>query len=311
MPLKSMTGYGISESQFEDCSYRCEMKTVNSRFIDVNVRLPKTLASLENKIIRLVKKRLNRGKVDIYIDFNTIASSDSLPVVDSKALTHYISQVNLAKKSLVDAGVDFDFDKLDFYSLTKLEGVLQTKNTQSSQDVVSQHEGRLMGCIEKSLSQVVASRETEGAELRKALDSFLQNIAKTRSFIEQNIEKLQSDLYENYKRKLNKFLKKLADTGHSVATSFTEERLLTEVGILADRSDIQEELTRLAAHENEFHNILEVGDNIGRKLDFLCQEMHREINTISSKIMDIEISKHTLSIKQMIEHLRQQIQNIE
>jgi uncharacterized protein (TIGR00255 family) len=124
-------------------------------------------------------------------------------------------------------------------------------------------------------------------------------------------EQIQKHLFDNYKKRLERLLGSLEETGQKISSMLPEERVLAEVALLVDRSDIEEELTRLSAHEVEFKRLLKGGEEVGRRMDFLCQEMHREVNTISNKLTQLEVAQHSLSLKQAVERLRQQVANIE
>lgn len=306
MPIKSMTAFGSGECDSELFQYRCEVKTLNSRFIDTNVRLPRSLSALESTIVSEVKNSLKRGKVDISFDLSPLNRAARLPSLNEDAIRHYE-----AVGSRVQEMAQGYPRELSVYEFLRLDGVLEAHQRKSADDLLVMHKDGMLDALRKALTKVIEAREGEGQALKPALESLVKDVTLSRTEVSKHITEIRAHIFENYKKKLDTLLENLGETGAKIAESLNQDRITTEVAILADKSDIEEELIRLEAHELEFLKTLEEGKEIGRKLDFLCQEMHREVNTISSKVSQMEISKHTLGMKQAIERLRQQIQNIE
>ena len=297
-----MTAFGRGEVKNDIGFYCCEIKTLNSRFIDTNIRLPRQYMAFETEIISLIKNTLKRGKVDITFEIKTSKPSKAGSKLNTDVAEHYID----ISKKLVEMGATTGFSS---YELAQFEGVLESEDT-TSNDISIHHEA-ILNSVNLALKQVTTGREAEGEKLKIALSSLLTDLGNETKEIELKASEIQKHVYSNLKNKLETLLQKTSDAGESVAEIVTPERLASEACILADKSDIEEEITRLKAHEEEFRKLINKGTQVGRKLDFLCQELHREANTVSSKMTGLEISRHSLELKQIIERIRQQIQNIE
>ncbi|SMF33982.1 YicC/YloC family endoribonuclease [Pseudobacteriovorax antillogorgiicola] len=306
MPLKSMTAFGSGEHDTPEFQYRCEVKTLNSRFIDINVRLPRSLSALESIIISEVKNSLKRGKVDISFDLTPVNSAARLPKLNEDAVHHYESLGSRVQE--IAQGYP---KELSVYEILRLDGALESYARENADDLIALHKPAMLESLRAALAKVIAARESEGAALKPSLTELVKQVTSNREAVAQHTDTIREHLFDNYKKKVEGFLEKLGDVGTRVQDAMPEDRLLAEVAVMADKADIAEEITRLSAHEVEFAKTLDSHDDVGRKLDFLCQEMHREVNTISNKVSQLEIAKHTLGMKQAIERLRQQIQNIE
>lgn len=305
MSLRSMTAFGAGEYLSATHQYQCEIKTLNSRFLDHHIRMPRKLSSLEPQIIKLVKSKLSRGKVDIFIDIQKVQSDNSsLPQLNKDALEHYLTMLEPLKEL---SGIE---SKLSLSQILRLEGVLLSQSEQNTDQAELHHEG-ILKSLERALEQVIISRSEEGSALAPSLTELIAKLSNSRSIVTKNAEVINESIFDNYHKKILSFLDKAGEAGQQILAQTSKERLLTEVAILADKADIKEELVRLEAHETEFLATMKKDISIGRKLDFLCQEMHREVNTISSKISQLEIGKQTLEMKQTVEQLRQQVQNVE
>ncbi len=308
LSLKSMTAFGSGEIQAANTIYRCEIRTLNSRFCDISIKMPRSLIALEPQLINRAKERLSRGKVDVFLDLLPIDRSSTLPQLNQAAVEHYLALGRqLAERcgeSLLPLGT---------YEFLRLEGVLENQNTlsSSSEEWMRKHEAGLFAAVNQAFTALVKQRESEGQALGKALEKLLEQIGDDRRAIFEKRELIQKNVYDLYKKRLDRILVASDETGQKIRHMLPEERILSELAILTDRTDIDEELTRLEAHEEEFRRLLLGGEEVGRRMDFLCQEMHREINTISNKLTQLEVAQHTLSLKQAVERLRQQVQNIE
>jgi uncharacterized protein (TIGR00255 family) len=306
LAIQSMTAFGMGETSSTDYHYRCEIKTLNSRFVDVNLRLPRALNALETDIIATCKRRLKRGKVDVSLDVTAQNVGARLPQLNEDAVRHYQSLANRLQNLAGEKS-----RHLSIYEYLRLDGVLETHTREAVDDIIKLHRDGVINSLNQALDQVIEGRRKEGQALAKAMKELLQTIGKERQVIASQSETLQSQIYQQYRKRLENLLKNLGETGHSITQQLPDDRLLAEVAILTDKSDIAEELTRLATHEQEFSKTLEQEGEVGRKLDFLCQEMHREINTVSNKLNHSSVTSNTLAIKQTVERLRQQVQNIE
>jgi len=301
-----MTAFGSGETTSPTTVYRCEIRTLNSRFCDISIKMPRSLIALEPGLINKVKERLVRGKVDVFLDLVPLDRTAGLPRLNAKAVNHYLE----ASQSLSQAA-QIELKPLSAYELLRLEGVLENQYAVNSEELVHTHEAGVSAAIDKALANVLVQRRSEGRALEPAFVKILETMQLDREAILNKRELIQKHLYENYKKRLEKLLNSLEETGQKLTGLLPEERLMSEIAILIDRSDIEEELTRLAAHETEFRRLLQGGEEVGRRMDFLCQEMHREVNTISNKLTQLEVAQHSLSLKQAVERLRQQVANIE
>ncbi len=313
-----MTAYGYGEHQENGQVYYCEIRTLNSRFLDTSIKLPRSLIALETEVLGVVKDHLQRGKVDLFFSIPSLETKKNLPTLNPEAARHYLDLFREIRTVLQKAAPNEIFT-LNQYLVSsvseffKLEGVLQFAETSSSspQDELNTHKNGLLTALAKAIEQVKIARRTEGTNLEKALLSVLEEIEREHGAIISKAPAIREQIYSSYVKRLELFIRHMNEKEIKAPQGLPEDRLLTEIAVLSEKSDIEEELTRLSSHIAEFKSQISGGDAVGRKLDFLCQEMHREINTLSNKLVQIEISQHTLSLKQSVERLRQQIQNIE
>lgn len=303
MTLKSMTSFGRAELSTPFGSYRCEIKTLNSRFIDASIKMPRTFMALETEVIGMVKQALKRGKVDVLFDIRPTSNSDQLPAINLDAIAHYLNE----QQKVLQVGGQ---GPLNIAQLFQLEGVLKLSK-QSSEDQLKTHQEPILKVVKLALEQVIEGREKEGLWLQSALLSLLKTLKQEVATVEALSKDIQIQLFEQVAKKVEALMEKLSSREKAQALSVSPDRLAQEVALLADKMDITEEITRLQSHCMEFDQLVHRGHDIGRKLDFFCQEMHREVNTISNKLSGVQIVKHSLEIKQIIEKIRQQVQNIE
>lgn len=307
MTVCSMTSFGRGEMSGAHGSYRCEIKTLNARFLDINVRMPRSLMAIETQIHAKVKEALGRGKVDITVDWRPNVDQAGLPQVSATAVMHYGNLFNEAQSALDGTGVTMA--PLKFGELLRQEGVLVSGGG-IDEGQLAAHADALFGVLSLALDQVQDGRQREGLKLKDALSKVVDEIAEDVGEISNRIGGVQEDLAAQLRQRLDALWEMLG-TELKGAGKLPEDRLITELCLLQDKHDIAEELTRLDAHIGSFRNLLEADGRWGRKLDFLCQELHREVNTIGSKVSQLEVSNHVISIKHAIERLRQQVQNIE
>lgn len=301
-----MTAFGSGEVQTDSTVYRCEIRTLNSRFCDVTIKMPRSLIALEPSLIKHSKERLSRGKVDIFLELLPLDRSASLPRLNAAAVAHYLE---LSRQLSGQCGESLL--PLGTYEFLRLDGVLETTLAGSGEDAVRAHEASIFTVIDQAMNNLLVQRQKEGQALAEALHKILDHISFDREQVTLKRDLIQKQVYDTYKKRIERILNHSEESGQKVRNMLPEERLLNELAILADRSDIDEELTRLAAHEQEFRRLLAGDEEVGRRMDFLCQEMQREINTISNKLTQLEVAQHSLSLKQAVERLRQQVQNIE
>jgi len=291
--IKSMTGFGRYESSDENRKITVELKAVNHRYLDLNLKMPKKLNFFDSAIRNLLKKYIQRGKVDIFITYEDFTETNVCVKYNKELAAEYLSYLN---KMAEDFSLDND---IRVSSLSRYPEIL----TMEEQTI---DEEKLWQLLDKALKGAaegfVETRIKEGEHLR---DDLLEKLNGMLSHVEFITERSPQIIAE-YKQKLEEKVKALLED-----TKVDEGRLLTEVTIFADRVCVDEELVRLRSHIETTRDILMQGGGIGRKLDFIAQEMNREANTILSKSNDLEISNRAIELKTEIEKVREQIQNIE
>lgn len=291
--IKSMTGFGRSEVSNEDRKITVEMKAVNHRYCDISIKLPKKLSFFEAGIRNILKKYIGRGKVDVYIIYEDYTENNVCVKYNPDLAKEYY--VNLMK-------ISEQFD---------VENDIRTSVLSRYPDVLTLEEqtideGELWALVEEAVSTAaeafVETRITEGANLKTDLISKLNGMITLVEFVEERYPKTVNEYRGKLLAKVTELLQD---------TKVDESILLTEITVYADKICVDEETVRLKSHIDNMINTLNDSDNVGRKLDFIAQEMNREANTILSKVSDIEITNKAIDLKTEIEKVREQIQNIE
>ncbi len=298
--IKSMTGFGRSERSDENRNIIIEMKGVNHRYSDISFKMPKVLAPFEIKMRNILKEYIQRGKVDIYFTYEDASEGNSSVYYNEVIAREYYEYIERISKT-------FDIaNDLKASQLSRFPEVLSLKEKSTDENELWQF---VEGALREACEDFLKAREDEGKRLYDDLMGKLDNILK---LVEQ-VEKRSPDIIAEYRNKLSDKVKELlADS------SIDEGRLATEVTIFADKICVDEETVRLRSHVSSAKEVLshaeasdQSNDSIGRKLDFIAQEMNRESNTILSKANDITISNIGIDLKTEIERVREQIQNIE
>lgn len=291
--IKSMTGFGRCEVQKDSRKFTVELKSVNHRYLDVNIRMPKKLNFFETAIRTLLKSYANRGKVDIFITYEDLSQTQVSVKYNAALAAEYMKYL---KQMEEEFGLEND---VRVSTLSRYPEVFTME--EQSEDEEELWNG-LKEALEGAFTQFVETRKTEGENLKKDITSKLDFLSEQIGFIEERSPQIVAE----YRAKLEDKMKELlADT------QIEESRIASEVILFADKICTDEEVVRLKSHISHMRNTLEEKDEIGRKLDFIAQEMNREANTILSKANDIEVSDHAISLKTEIEKIREQIQNIE
>lgn len=291
--IKSMTGYGRHREVIDGRDILCEVKSVNSRYLDTNIKIGRMYNALEDTVKQYASSRVSRGKMDIYISIDNIQGDDNGLAVNEKFLESYVKLLRDIK-SRYELGGD-----VTIQTVAGRNEVFVT--TRPDEDTEAAGKALLI-VMEKAFDSFTAMREAEGEKLKADLLSHLSVLENIRVDI---VERAPESIKEN-NEKMKARVRELLD-----GANYDESRLLTECAIFADKADISEELARLDSHFSQFKKILEENVPVGRKLDFLVQEMNREVNTIGSKCNDSEIAKSVIEAKSFIEKIREQIQNIE
>ena len=292
--VRSMTGYGRGEHIAEERKFTVEMKSVNHRYNDMTIKLPRSLASLEDKIKKRIMRDVFRGKTDVYISFETFSAADVDVKLNETLAAAYIEKLNLLEEKF---GLTGSESKLEL--VAKFPDVVTVEKAQQEEAVIWD---ALVPALDEAVEKFVSMRTVEGENLKK--DILLKG-EKIKTLVAEVKERSPLVVVE-YQEKLHNRLKDLLDS-----VDVDPQRIATEVAVFADRGCVDEEVTRLESHLVQLKDILEGGGQVGRKLDFLIQEMNRESNTIASKANDIQIVKATIELKSEIEKIREQIQNLE
>ncbi len=291
----SMTGYGRSVQTADGYTFTVEIKAVNHRYKEIIFRMPKELLFHEEHLKKLVSERVKRGRVEIYITMEKSASVEETVAINYNVLNAYLHAMETIRREY--PAVQGSVTVAD---IMKLPDVFMRDQRQLA---IEESVQMLEAAVEEALQELVNFRATEGEQLAKDCRIRLQSVQESL----QSIEELADEVVVEYREKLAKRLEDILSE-----TAFLDAgRLTAEVAIYADRASIAEELTRMQSHVQQFYMFLESQEPIGRKLDFLVQEMNREINTIGSKSSSIVISKYVVELKSELEKIREQVQNIE
>lgn len=291
--VRSMTGYGRGEHLAQDRKFVVEMKSVNHRYHDLNIKLPRVLASLEDNIKKCIAKNVFRGKIDVYVSFETFSADDVEIKLNESLAKAYAEKIHILEDLLQQKNEDI-------VSLTaRFPDVIVVEKAQKEEEVMW---AGLLPALEQALENFIAMRQREGENLKQDI---LQKANRIQNLVD-DVKVYAPTVVVEYQEKLQNRLKELLDK-----VDVDPQRLAMEVAIFADKGCIDEELTRLDSHLKQLNEMMEQGGQVGRKLDFLVQEMNRESNTIASKANDIQIVKATIELKSEIEKIREQIQNLE
>ena len=293
--INSMTGYGEAQGEINSVIYTVEIRTVNNRYLKTNVKLPESVAFLEEDIDKLLRKNLSRGTVNYVLQLKNV-SANALFDIDERGLRAYIE-----KLSRVGSSADIKCT-IDIGSLLVLPGIIQP--IPPDEKAAKQIKEMVLSITQKAIDQLKQMRATEGAALAADLDGHCKAIKQgLEQICSRNVAVLQE-----YQKKLKKRVDELLA---EAKLKLDEETLAREVAIFADRSDISEEIARLGSHLQQFTESCQANTAAGRRLDFISQEMLREANTIASKASDTEVVRYVIDIKCRIDRIKEQVQNIE
>jgi uncharacterized protein (TIGR00255 family) len=291
--IRSMTGFGRGESQSEGRVFLVEIKSVNHRYCDIFIKIPKQLSFLEDKIREVIGKSLSRGKIDIYVSYENHGEDSKSLSLDEPLAKAYLKAVELLRDNYNLK------DDISVSLVSKFPDIIKVEKADEDEELLS---SLLKSALDKAVQALIRMRENEGSELKNSL---LEKMSNMESII-KDVSARSPEVVREYKQKLETRIKELLEQ-----QTIDENRIATEVAIFADRCSVDEEIVRLGSHIIQFREALGMQMPVGRKLDFLVQEMNREINTIGSKANDLNITKNVIEIKSEIEKIREQIQNIE
>jgi len=291
--ILSMTGYGKGTAVNEKWQADVEVKSINSRYLEVFLKFPPLLANKEYELRELIKSKIRRGKLNVSIQIKKNGYEEEVVSLDEPRLKNYLSLIKKIKKS---AKIN---DKI------KLEHILISRDifTASVDEISDKDFEVIKKSVINGIDALLLMKKNEGNELEKDLKKRVKSIEKYLNLIEKDAQSSVSDHFVKYKEKVKNLLED--------NININNDRLETELAMMAERADITEECVRLRSHIKFFMNSMDKEEDPGRKLNFLCQEMNREANTISAKTLSTEITHNSVYIKEEIERIREQIQNIE
>lgn len=291
--IKSMTGYGSAKGTVEGIEVSVELKSVNNKFLDTSVRMPRSFLFAEETVKQAVSSHISRGKVDVFVTVDSSMADDVVVRVNEPLLKGYLDALKLISDKY---GIESD---LSVMNLSRIPDVLSVEKKELDAEAVADG---IRNIAEKALCDFDRMRIVEGEKLKADVLSKLKNIEDYVSIIERD----SPNTVKEYREKL---FAKLTDVLGS--SDIDESRILTEAAIFADKIAVDEETVRLRSHIAQLKNMLETGSPIGRKIDFLLQEFNREANTTGSKCQNSDIAHVVVDLKSEIEKIREQIQNIE
>jgi uncharacterized protein (TIGR00255 family) len=291
--IKSMTGYGRAQAQLHGRDITVELRSVNNRYLDCSVKLPRIYGFAEDAVKAQVKKAVSRGKVDVFITVQATEAAQVAVSINRPVLEGYLTALH---QIAADYGVT---DDITVMSLSRLPDVLTVQKQEEDEDEV---QADLMAVLDEALARYDAMRTVEGQALEDDLRSRAQTILDRVAVVEARSPETVAEYRARLTRKMEEVLS---------GTAVDESRILTEAAIYADKVAVDEETVRLRSHLAQLDDMLSGGGTIGRKLDFLLQEMNREANTIGSKCNDVDLARTVVDIKAELEKIREQTQNIE
>ncbi len=291
--LKSMTGYGRAQQTIEGKDILVEIKSVNHRYFEFSARTPRAYGYLDDKLKTLANSSISRGKVEMSVSIFTVEGKDTAVELNVELVRGYISALRAIQQEMNLR------DDLSLSSVTRFQDVFQVTKTAEDEDAVWNSVSQV---AQEAVERFVSMRMIEGERMVADISARLDSIGESVERVEEQSPKTQAAYRERLYGKLKEILE---------GKNIDEQRVLTEVAIFADKIAVDEETVRLKSHLRQFRQLIASAEPVGRKLDFLVQEMNREVNTIGSKCQDVEITNLVLGMKAEIEKIREQIQNIE
>ncbi|NLC87424.1 MAG: YicC family protein [Clostridiaceae bacterium] len=291
--MKSMTGFGRAKLEKNNRIYNIEIKSVNHKYSDISIKLPRSLSYLEEKLKKEINSNISRGKIDVYVSFENYSESDKKVIINTELVKEYMKQFEIiAKENHLAMNIPIT-------EITKLPDVLTLKETEDDEEII---EKELLECMREAINNFIFMREQEGIKIKEDLKERINNVENE----QQKISTYSTRLVQEYVVKLEERIKEILKTN-----IIDQSRLAMEVVLYADKCSVEEELTRLKSHISQFNKLIQEEGPIGKKIDFLLQEMNRETNTIGSKAGSLDITNLVVNIKTQLEDIREQIQNIE
>ena len=289
----SMTGYGRGYAEEDGRSFQVELKSINNRYLDLNIKLPRQLISLEDSIRKYISSKISRGKIDVFITQDKFKQEDIVINVDEQlAEAYYTAFESLKKKFNLK-------DEVSLMLLSKFQDIITIEKKEEDLDATL---NTLLKAVDEAIKNLTGMRQVEGKRLESDILLRCDLISNYVEEIESRADSVVDEYREKIKQRVTEYLAEV---------ELDEARLLNEVAFFADKSNITEEIVRLKSHLAQMKSTIILNEPVGKKLDFLVQEMNRETNTIGSKANDLSITNMVVNIKSEIEKIREQIQNIE
>lgn len=300
--IRSMTGYGRATGSAADCDITVELRSVNHRYFDCNVRLPRMYLYLEDAIKTRVSEAVSRGKVDVFVTIEKKEGAAPKVSLNRATAEAYLDAIGELRDMKQLSGIRLEqILRVDLVDIAKLEGVLTVESNDASEDEMK---AAVLGALDGAIASYLDMSRSEGARLET-------DILDRAATIEEAVGRVEQRSKECVSTYGDRLLAKLRETLDKFGVEADEGRVVTEAAIYADKVAVDEETVRLRSHIAELRKMLKAGGACGRKLDFLIQEFNREANTIGSKANDLEIAKEVVGLKSEIEKIREQVQNIE
>lgn len=291
--IRSMTGYGREQKIVDQREITVEIKSVNHRYYELSARVPRVYGYIEEKLKSFIKGSISRGKIEVNVTINNLNGKEANINVDKLMAAGYINALKAANEELHMT------DDITLSTLIKFSDIFNVQKVAEDEEKIWED---VCSVANEALVKFIDMRQTEGEHLKKDLIVKIHNNEE----ILEIIEKTAPLTAENYRNRLYAKLKEVLED-----TNIDEQRILTEAAVFAEKIAIDEEIVRLKSHMKQFRELLETDEPVGRKLDFLVQEINREINTIGSKAQNLDITKCVVNMKSEVEKIREQIQNIE
>ncbi|MFT4413506.1 YicC/YloC family endoribonuclease [Fredinandcohnia humi] len=290
--IVSMTGFGRAKRESGTISVTAEIKSVNHRFCEINIRMPRQFMILEDKMKKAIMEHVRRGRIEVFLLVEGEGLVKRTLTIDWGLLDSLVDSINRVQETYQLT------DKITTQQLLSYDHILSIEEKEKeNQDL----ELLVLEVVQSAVIQLKQMREVEGQKLVKDIFTFLDHIEENVHTIQNHAPHVVNQYRERIIKKVNEYV------GHE----FDENRILTEIALFAEKADISEELTRLQSHISQFRETVHTNEPVGRKLDFIVQEMNREINTIGSKANDSVLAKHVVNMKSLLEKIKEQVQNIE
>jgi uncharacterized protein (TIGR00255 family) len=291
--LRSMTGYGRSKYENDSREYTVEIKSVNNRYSDISIKMPRNISFLEDNIKKIISNSITRGKVEVFISFSNNSEKGKTIEINKELAKIYIEEM---KELASEAGINSNIEVID---VMKMPDILNIKLNEDDEKIITEE---LINCTREAIDNFIHMREIEGEKIKEDLEKRISLISKKIDKINSISTGLVNEYIVKLEKRINELLK---------PNVVDEARLAQEIVIYSDKCSIEEEVTRMKSHISQFLSLIEKDNSNGKRIDFLIQEMNRETNTIGSKANNLEIINYVVEIKTELENIREQIQNIE